>query len=121
MVPLGGISLASSTTERNLGVIVDQYLSFDSHIKQVSMTALFHLHNIAKIRNILFRSDAGKLLHAFVTSRLDYCNLLLLGCPKKSLKSLQLIQNAAANEKKKINLDCDLCQSSSLSKCVMNV
>ena len=62
----------------------------------VSRTALFHLRNIANIRNILSQSDAEKLLHAFVTSILDYCNSLLLNCPTYSLKSLQLIQNAAA-------------------------
>ncbi|XP_072247498.1 uncharacterized protein [Leuresthes tenuis] len=96
IVTLDGISLASSSTVRNLGVIFDQNLSFDAHIKLVSRTAFFHLCNIAKIRNILSQGDAEKLVHAFVTSRLDYCNSLLLGCPTYSLKSLQLIQNAAA-------------------------
>ncbi|KAK2872069.1 hypothetical protein Q8A73_024565, partial [Channa argus] len=96
IVTLDGISLASSTTARNLGVIFDQDLSFKSHIKQISRTAFFHLRNIAKIRSILSQSDAEKLVHAFVTSRLDYCNSLLSGCPSNSLKSLQLIQNAAA-------------------------
>ena len=93
---LDGITLASSTTVRNLGVIFDQDLSFSSHIAQISRTAFFHLRNIAKIRHILSQNDAEKLVHAFVSSRLDYCNALLSGCPKKSLKTLQLIQNAAA-------------------------
>ena len=57
---------------RNLGVISDQDLSSDSHIKQVS--AFFHLRNIVKIRNILSQGDAEKLLHASVTSGLDYCS-----------------------------------------------
>ena len=35
IVTLDGISLASSTTVRNLGVIFDQNLSFDAHIKLV--------------------------------------------------------------------------------------
>ena len=93
---LDGITLASSTTVRNLGVIFDQDLSFNSHIEQTSRTAFFHLHNITKIRLILSKTDAEKLIHTFVTSRLDYCNSLLLGCPNKSIKTLQLIQNAAA-------------------------
>ncbi|XP_077957075.1 uncharacterized protein LOC144406165 [Gasterosteus aculeatus] len=62
---------------------------------KVSRTAYFHLRNISKIRNFLSQSDAEFFFHAFVTSRLDYCNSLLSGrC--KSLKPLQLIQNAAA-------------------------
>ena len=93
---LDGINLSSRTTVKNLGVTFDQDMSFQSHVKQISKTAFFHLRNIAKVRHILSQNDAEKLVHAFVTSRLDYCNSLLAGCPSKSLKSLQLIQNAAA-------------------------
>ena len=92
---LDGINLASSSTVRNLGVIFDQDMSFNSQNK-LKKTAFFHLRNIAKIRHILSQNDAEKLVHAFVTSRLDYCNSLLSGCSNKSLKTLQLVQNAAA-------------------------
>ena len=93
---LDSITVAPSTAVTNLGVVFDQDLSFNSHIKQISKTAFFHLRNIAKIRHILSHKDAEKLVHAFVTSRLDYCNSLLSGCTNKSLKALQLVQNAAA-------------------------
>ena len=93
---LTGFTLASSTAVKNLGVIFDQDMSFKQHINQVCKTAFFHLRNISKIRSILSQGDAEKLIHAFVSSRLDYCNALLAGCPKSSLNSLQLIQNAAA-------------------------
>uniref|UniRef100_A0A669C4E4 Reverse transcriptase domain-containing protein n=1 Tax=Oreochromis niloticus TaxID=8128 RepID=A0A669C4E4_ORENI len=96
ILTLDGITLASSNAVRNLGVIFDQDMSFNAHIKQICKTAFFRLRNISKIRNILTRSDAKKVVHAFITSRLDYCNSLLSGSPKNSLKSLQLIQNAAA-------------------------
>jgi len=44
----------------------------------------------------LSQNVAEKLFHTFVTARLDYCNSLLSGCSNKSLRSLPLIQNAAA-------------------------
>ena len=96
LVTLDGITLASSSTVKNLGVVFDQDLSFNVHIKQILRPAFFHLRNIAKIRRIVSQADAEKLVHAFVTSRLDYCNSLLSGCSNKSLRTLQLIQNAAA-------------------------
>ncbi len=41
-------------------------------------------------------SDAEKLVWTFMTSRLDYYNALLGGCPASSINKLQIVQNAAA-------------------------
>ncbi len=92
---LDGCNVTSSTV-KNLGVILDSNLSFENHISNVTKTAFFHLRNISKLRNMLSVSDAEKLVHAFMTSRLDYCNALLGGCPASSINKLQIVQNAAA-------------------------
>jgi hypothetical protein len=96
IIMLDNVSVAPSSTVRNLGVMFDQELSFKSHINQSTKTAYFHLRNIAKIRNILPKSAAEKVVHTLVSSRLDYCNALLAACPKTSIKSFQLVQNTAA-------------------------
>ncbi len=78
---------------RNLGVILETDLSFSSHVKAVTKSAYYHLKNIARIRCFVSSHDLEKLVHAFISSRVDYCNGLL---PKKTIRQLQLIQNAAA-------------------------
>ncbi len=81
---------------RNLGVILETDLSFSSHVKAVTKSAYYHLKNIARIRCFVSSQDLEKLVHAFITSRVDYCNGLLTGLPKKTIRQLHLIQNAAA-------------------------
>ncbi len=71
-------------------------LSCSSHVKAVTKSAYYHLKNIARIRCFVSSHDLEKLVHAFITSRVDYCNGLLTGLPKKTIRQLQLIQNAAA-------------------------
>ena len=53
--------------------------------------------NNGKIRNYLDQPNAEKLVHAFATSKLDFCNSLLYGLSKKQV---QRILNAAARIKK---------------------
>ncbi len=92
---LDGCPVPSSTV-KNLGVVLDSNLSFENHISHVTKTAFFHLKNISKLWNMFSFSDAEKLVHAFMTSRLDYCNALLVGCPASSINKQQIVQNATA-------------------------
>lgn len=52
--------------------------------------------NIYQIRHYLDTDSLLILVHAFITSKLDFCNSLLIGLPKCLLKRLQSVQNAAA-------------------------
>jgi len=43
----------------------------------------------------LTKENLIELVHAFIISKIDYCNILFIGLPKKQLKKLQKIQNRA--------------------------
>ena len=59
-------------------------------------TSFFHLRQLAKVKPFLSRQQFETVIHAFVTTRLDYCNSLYMGVSGSSLARLQWVQNAAA-------------------------
>ena len=93
---MGNELITFSTSTSNLSVIFDETLSFVQHIKQVCKSSFFHVRNISKIRKYLTKESLEVLIHAFVTSKLDYCNSLLYGLPKSLIRKLQSVQNSAA-------------------------
>ena len=81
---------------KNLGTWLDSTLSMNSHVNNTCSNAFYYLHNIRRIRKYLSRRSTETLIHAFVSSRVGYCNSLLYGLPTYQLNKLQRVQNAAA-------------------------
>ena len=81
---------------RNLGAWFDSMLSMETHINKVCSSGFYYLHNLRRIRRYLSQDCLVTLIHAFVTSRLDYCNSLMYGLPQCHISKLQRVQNAAA-------------------------
>ena len=71
-------------------------MSFLSHFNKTCSSAFYYIYNMRRIRKYLSRSVTESLVHAFITSRIDYCNSLLYGHPNSHIMKLQRIQNAAA-------------------------
>lgn len=95
-VRIGGERVSATDSVRSLGVTLNSTGTMDMHITTICRSASYALWRIGRIRKLLDQPAAEKLVHAFVTSRLDYCNSLLYGCYAHQLKKLQHLQNAAA-------------------------
>ena len=81
---------------RNLGCWFDSRLSMASHITKLCPSSFYYIYNIRRIRNYFSRQSTELLVHAFIKSRLDYCDGLLYGLPDCLLNKLQRVQNAFA-------------------------
>ena len=81
---------------KNLGVTMTSDMSFDAHVTNVVRASFAQLKSLSRIKRFLDKKSLEKLVHAFITSRVDYCNALLLGAPARVLRRLQSVQNAAA-------------------------
>lgn len=94
-INIGSEIVNSSSSARNLGVVMDSVLNMEDHITSVCRSCYFHLRNIGAIRKYLDPDTAAQIIHAFITSRLDYCNALLKGLPAYLLHRLTKVQNTA--------------------------
>ena len=85
-----------SQSARNLGFILSDRMTVDSHISHICNSAYASLRQISSIRHNLTIQATKTLICSLVLSRLDYCNSLLIGAPKEQIKRLQKVQNTAA-------------------------
>ena len=95
-VDLDGTSIHLSSTVRNLGVTLDQNLSFQQHVCRTCQICYFELRRINLICHYLSQDALKTLTSAFVLSRIDCCNSLPAGCPKQLVQKLQKVQKNAA-------------------------
>ena len=79
-----------------LGVDLDESLSFESHVSELVSSCYFQIRNIGKIKNRLPSEDLQILVHSVITSKLDYCNVILFGIKQNFMQKLQKVQNTAA-------------------------
>ena len=86
---VGDATVAASTSVRNLGSYFDKNFTMATHVTKTCSAAFFHLHNIRQI-------STETLIHAFVTSKVDFCNSLLYDLHAYQIAKLQRVQNGAA-------------------------
>ena len=67
------------------------------YISSVCRSTHFHLRNIGRIRHLLSHHATAQLIHALISTSLDYCNSVLFILPTSSILRLQRIQNQAAH------------------------
>ena len=94
-IKVGDCDVDTASEVRNLGVMFDQYMTSVPHVNKVCRAASLAISKIGRIQKYIDRPTAERLVHAFVTFRLDANNSLLLGLPSSAMSKLQRVQNSA--------------------------
>jgi len=92
-LPVGNLNVEPVSSVRDLGVYLDTDMSMDTHITQLVCTCSASCDRYAAY---VARSLAT-LITAFILSKVDYCNVMLSGLPKRDLERVQSVINAAAH------------------------
>ena len=69
-------TIHASSYARNFGIIFDNTLLMEDHIKNMCKSTYFQIMNINTIPNVLDDDTAATLVHAIVTSRLDFAQII---------------------------------------------
>ena len=79
-IKVGASVVAPTTCARNIVITFDCHMSLHNHSLDTCKSAWFHLRNISKIRKCRYTA-CKRLIHAFMTSKLDLNNSLYFGLP----------------------------------------
>ena len=79
-----------------LGVLLDPGLTLEAQVDSVARSTFLQLQKLYQPWPYLDKQSLMTVMHALVTSRIDYCNVLYVRLPLKTVWRLQLIQNRAA-------------------------
>jgi len=93
---VGGSTVFPDDTVRNLGVTFDAQLTMRNHVDNVVRSCFFQLRQLRSVRRSLTHEALHTLIHAFIASRVDYCNALLYGVADRVIRRLQSVLHAAA-------------------------
>jgi hypothetical protein len=95
-VTIGDLEIIPNASCKSLGVTFDSSLSMGQQVNNQCRNAFIHLRSLARVKQFLTPDCLETLVHAFITSKLDYANSLYLGAPKSVINKLQCVQNSAA-------------------------
>ena len=86
-IEVGNYLVCPSVSARNIGIVFDQTLSLEKHANSVCKAALFHLRNIAKIREYLTVDNTNLLVRYEPSRNLRSTDKYLLRIPQTCLKT----------------------------------
>ena len=86
---VGSYFIKPSSVVKNLGSWFDSKLNMLVHINKMCSSSFSCLYNLCRIRKYLTRQDTECLVHAFIGSKINYCNGLLYGLPTSATSKLQ--------------------------------
>ena len=89
-----------------LGVTLSFDLTMEKHVSNVCSAGFYRLRQLRRVRRSLDTESAATLMRSFVTSRIDYYNVLLAGAPKTTTDKLQRLLIAAAHLLRRLIVDC---------------
>ena len=95
-ITLCGKPISPIPVAKDLGVFLDQCLSYNEHIRKTVASCMNKLIQINRIKHLFDKETLLLVINSFVFSRLFYCSSVWSNTSATNIHKLQLVQNFAA-------------------------
>ena len=95
-IKIGQTQVEPSNNVKNIGAVLDSHLTMEKQVIVTCKSAWYHLFQLSKIKKHMSQEQLKSAVLAYVISKLDQNNSLLVGLPDILINKLQRVQNAAA-------------------------
>ncbi|CAH2244820.1 jg28016 [Pararge aegeria aegeria] len=90
-----GVAIPFSATVKDLGIQIDQDLSWSTHIKELSKKTFATMHSLRRLRAVLPIPTKVMIAHSLLLSILDYADASFLNLTEDQINKLERLQNLA--------------------------
>ena len=87
--------MSNSKEEKTLGVIIDNRLTYGSHIRELCKKASKKISALSRISNQCNDSEKTLLFNAVVKSQFNYCSLAWMFCSRTSNNMINRVHERA--------------------------
>ena len=94
-IQVGNENIKTTPLAKNIGVFFDKHFLLHEQVTHVARSAWYALRRIGQIRPFLNQTAAERVIHAFISSRLDQNYSLLHGISDCHMKKLRRVQYAS--------------------------
>jgi len=97
---------------RDLGITLDSALTLRTHINNICQSGALSLHKLGNIRKFISQKDIERVIHAFISSKLDYIYIIIamvcfMAWPLlkyRNFKDYKTLSPNLLSEQKKLNI-----------------
>ena len=92
-IRIGKNFIERKTIVRNLGVIFDENLNFESHMNTLIRNAYYRLKQAYRFKNFLSMESKVKIAESYILANFNYCDILFLNISNQLKRKIQNFQN----------------------------
>ena len=92
-ISLLGKEITPVSSAKDLGILLDNNLTYDQHIHQLTSSCMTKLCQTNRVKNSFDRDTLRTIISALVQSKLFYCSTVCSNTSATNIKKLQAVQN----------------------------